>query len=157
MTNIRLAVETDAEAIARLWEALVKFHQTIDPDLPAAAPGGGMLYAQRLTNRLHDTHTRVLVAEVDGKVVGYVLGVIVDLTPEMFAQENSGFLADIYVDEAYRTQGIGRGLVESLRNWFAERGVKHFEWYVASQNETGRAFWTAIGGRDMMVRMRQNL
>ncbi|HEX2620684.1 MAG TPA: hypothetical protein VHL11_11060, partial [Phototrophicaceae bacterium] len=68
--TIRLATQDDADAIARLWEALVEYHRGIDEDLPSAAPKGGMLYAQRLTNRLYDTHTRVLVAEVDGQVIG---------------------------------------------------------------------------------------
>lgn len=154
---IRPATSQDAAAIARLWEALVAYHQTLDEGLPAAAPDGGTLYARRLTDRLDDTHTRVLVAEEAGEVVGYVLGVIVDVVPEMFTQAYSGFLADIYVDEAYRGKGIGRALVESLAQWFTERDVRYYEWYVAAHNATGRAFWNAIGGREMMIRMRQDL
>lgn len=155
--NIRLAKHEDADAIARMWEDLVRYHRDIDGDLPDSMPNGGSVYAQRLTNRLNDTHTRVLVAEADGRVVGYVLGVIVDLVPEMFAQEDGGFLADIYVDSAYRGKGIGRALVETLSEWFRERGVRYFEWYVAAHNQSGRAFWNAVGGRDMMIRMRTNL
>jgi ribosomal protein S18 acetylase RimI-like enzyme len=151
---IRLAKREDADAIARMWENLVRYHRLIDEALPDFAPDGGRLYAQRLTDRLQDTHTRVLVAEEEGKVVGYVLGVIVDLVPEMFSQEDGGFLADIYVEEAYRGRGIGRSLVEALSVWFKERGVSYFEWYVASHNRDGRAFWNALGGRDIMIRMR---
>lgn len=154
---IRQARQEDADAIARMWEDLVRYHHMIDSDLPDTAPNGGRVYAHRITDRLNDTHTRVLVAEEDGRVVGYVLGVIVDLVPEMFAQEDGGFLADIYVDEAYRGGGVGRALVEALSEWFQERGVRYFEWYVASHNEAGRAFWRAVGGRDMMIRMRTNI
>jgi ribosomal protein S18 acetylase RimI-like enzyme len=154
---IRLAKQEDADAIARMWEDLVRYHHIMDSDLPDSAPNGGKVYAHRITDRLNDTHTRVLVAEEDGKVVGYVLGVIVDLVPEMFVQEDGGFLADIYVDEAYRGKGIGRALVEALRVWFGECGVRYFEWYVASHNENARAFWRAVGGRDMMIRMRTNI
>lgn len=154
---IRLAIREDADAIARMWERLVVFHHDLDTDLPEAARNGGRMYAHRLINRLDDTHTRVYVAEEDGQVIGYILGVIVDLVPEMFAQKIGGFLADIYVEEAYRRSGVGRALVETLAQWFKSNNVSYFEWYVASQNEVGRAFWKGIGGRDLMVRMRINV
>lgn len=155
---IRVAKREDGEAIGRLWEALVNYHNALDPDLPDAAPDGARMYAQRIVGRLDDTtHTRVFVAEEDGRVVGYVLSVIVDMSPEMFAQTLGGFLADIYVEEAYRRSGIGRALVEAVRDWFRSRGVTYFEWYVAANNAAGHAFWQAVGGRNIMIRMRTNI
>lgn len=154
---IRTAKRDDAEAIGRLWEALVNYHNGLDNDLPRAAPDGARLYAQRIIGRLDDTHTRVFVAEEDGRVVGYVLCVIVDMSPEMFAQTLGGFLADIYVEEAYRRQGIGRALVAAVVEWFRSRGVSYYEWYVAAHNQAGQDFWQALGGRSVMVRMRASL
>ncbi|MCU0496591.1 MAG: GNAT family N-acetyltransferase [Anaerolineae bacterium] len=153
---IRLATASDTEAIAQLWEKLVAYHRALDPDLPDAATNGGRLYAQRLSDRMNDSHTRIFVAVEDGQVVGYVLGVIVDLVPEMFQPEIGGFLADIYVDAPYRGRGIGRDLVETLMAWFQERQVRYVEWFVASKNADAQAFWTSLGGRDMMIRMRIN-
>lgn len=153
---IRLANVSDTEAIAQLWEKLVAYHRALDPDLPDATVNGGRLYAQRLSDRMNDSHTRIFVAEEDGQVVGYVLGVIVDLVPEMFQPEIGGFLADIYVDDTYRGHGIGRALVETLMTWFRERQVRYVEWYVASKNADAQAFWNNLGGRDMMIRMRIN-
>ncbi|MBC8098511.1 MAG: GNAT family N-acetyltransferase, partial [Armatimonadetes bacterium] len=141
-----------------LWEQLVAYHQALDPDLPAAAPNGGTLYTRRLIDRLDDPQTRVLVAVLDdGRVVGYALAVLIDLSPEMFIQVSSGFIADLFVDAACRGQGIGRALVMALRAWFAECGVQHFEWFVAAHNPAGRAFWQAMGGREIMLRMRVTL
>jgi ribosomal protein S18 acetylase RimI-like enzyme len=145
------------DTLARLWDALVAFHGTLDPSLPPAAPQGARRYARRLLDRLDDPMSRVLVSEVDGKVVGYVLGVIVDLAPEMFAQEASGFLADLYVEEAYRRSGLGRGLVVELASWFHEKGMHYFEWHVAARNEESVAFWRSLGGREVMLRMRTDL
>lgn len=140
-----------------MWEQLVQYHQDLDAVLPRAAQDGGVLYAQRVLDRLHDTHTRTLVAEHEGRVVGFVLGLIVDLVPEMFEQEASGFLADIYVEEAYRSRGIGRRLVAELSAWFRSRGLEHMELYVASHNLSGRAFWESVGGREVMRRLRVDL
>jgi ribosomal protein S18 acetylase RimI-like enzyme len=154
---IRRATEADVDAIGALWEKLALYHCALDPELPQPAEKGGQLYAQRIHSRLNDHHTRVLVAEIDQRVVGFVLGVLVDYVPEMFQQQMGGFLADIYVDEPYRTRGIGRALVDQLAEWFRAHDVDYFEWYVAANNPTARAFWAAQGGRDLMIRMRTRL
>ncbi|MBE2268478.1 MAG: GNAT family N-acetyltransferase [Anaerolinea sp.] len=151
---IRPAAAGDIDAIARLWLALVEFHREIDGDLPAAAPNGALRYARRLIDRVEDSQSRVLVAEADGHVVGYVLGMVVDLVPEMFAQPPSGFLADIFVDAEHRRQGVGRALVDALAAWFREHGLDYYEWHVAARNTAAVEFWRAVGGRDVMLRMR---
>lgn len=154
---IRAAQPRDIDAIAHLWEALVAFHRELDVELPPAAPNGALRYARRLIDHLDDPTARVLVAEVDGVVVGYTLGVVVDLAPEMFEQEASGFLADIFVDARYRRHGLGRALVHALGDWFRERGLRYFEWHAAARNSAGIAFWESMGGRSVMLRMRADL
>lgn len=155
--TIRPAKAGDVDAVARLWEALVEHHRALDADLPPATEHGAMRYARRLLDHLDDPAARLLVALRSGEIVGYVLGVVVDLAPEMFAQEPSGFLADIYVSAAHRRAGVGRALVEGLMDWFREKGLRYFEWHTAAHNAEGIGFWRAMGGRDVMVRMRADL
>lgn len=155
--TIRPAVLDDQEAIARLWAGLVAYHHQRDAALPAAAYQGPKRYARRVVQRLDDPHHCVLVAELDERVVGFVLGMVVDLLADIFDQKPIGFLADIYVDETCRRRGIGRALVAALAAWFRERGLRSFEWQVAACNPEGLAFWRAMGGRDVMVRMRAEL
>ncbi len=145
------------DAVAGLWQALVDYHRRLDSDLPPATPQGARRYARRLMDRLDDPMSRVLVAEKHGDVVGYVLGVVVDLAPEMFAQEASGFLADIFVEENSRREGVGTALVEALATWFREKGLRYFEWHVAARNQDSIAFWRQLGGREVMLRMRADL
>lgn len=154
---IRLLQAGDVDTVAQLWTELVEYHRELDTSLPPAAPQGAKRYARRLSDRLSDPMSRVLVAEVDGKVIGYVLGVVVDLAPEMFTQEASGFLADIFVAQAYRHTGIGTALVDNLSAWFKEKGLRYFEWHVAARNTESLAFWESIGGREVMRRMRAEI
>ncbi len=151
---IRPAVNEDIEAIGHLWEALVAYHIAIDDRLPAAVANGGRRYARRLYDKLDDPYSRLLVADLDGRVIGFAIGLLIDLTPDVFEQETGGFLADIFVDAPYRKCGIGRRLVHALSEWFHERGVRYFEWHVAARNQDGLAFWRALGGDPVMVRMR---
>jgi GNAT superfamily N-acetyltransferase len=152
--TIRLFTPDDAKAVAALWESLVDFHQTLDKDLPRATSGGGRIYVERMVSRIGDADTLVLVAEIDGHVVGYVLGAIVDLVPDMFEREMCGFIADIFVEPDHRRHGIGRMLIDAVLDWFRSEGIRYYEWYVAAQNPTARAFWREMGGRELMVRMR---
>jgi GNAT superfamily N-acetyltransferase len=151
---IRAATLADAPAIGQMWLQLVAYHRVLDDRMPVAAPDGAARYASRVESSLDDTHTKVFVAEDDGKLVGYVMGVLVDLMPETFEDERGGFLADIFVQPNQRKQGVGKALVDALRRWFLARGVEHFEWYVASANTDGIAFWRSVGGSDVMLRMR---
>lgn len=154
---IRQARAADIEAVARLWQALVEHHRGLDDSLPELSPLGMLRYARRLEDQLDNPMARVLVAEASGEILGYVLGVVVDLAPEMFAQEPSGFLADIYVAERWRRSGIGRALVQALAEWFRERGLRYYEWHAAARNSAALAFWRSAGGREVMVRMRAEL
>jgi GNAT superfamily N-acetyltransferase len=154
---IRPATDADADAIGVLWGQLVEHHRRLDPALPRAADDGEARYADRICDSLSDSYARAIVAEHDGDVIGFVLGMIIDLVPVTFEPEMTGFLADIFVTPAYRGYGVGRTLVDALGEWFCSRGVETMEWYVAARNEDARAFWQAVGGRDVMVRMRVDL
>lgn len=152
--TIRPVEPRDERAIARLWQALSDYHVEIDSRLPPPTPGAAERYAERLIERRDDPQTHTFVAVVDGKVVGYVLGAVIDLHPDLFQHVDSGFIADIFVDSAYRQQGIARQLVETINKWFAEQGVTRTEWQVAAANVEGIRFWEAVGGQSIMIRMR---
>lgn len=154
---IRLAEAADAERIGDLWAEMVAFHAALDPQTFRAADGGAERYARGILDRLVNADARVLVAEVDTEVVGYVNGVIADITTELFLPLRCGLLADIYVQAAYRRRGLGKQLVERLMLWFRSRGVNHFEWHVSAENREALAFWRSIGGETTMLRMRATI
>lgn len=154
---IRRANKDDSDALAEMWLELVAFHQELTDDLPGAARGAEHRYVRRIMERLEDPYTCALVAEWEGQVVGFVLGMIIDLMPDIFDQKPAGFLADIYVEPQVRRHGVGRSLVNELVGWFRECGIQTFDWHVASNNPAGQAFWRSIGGRDVMIRMRADV
>jgi ribosomal protein S18 acetylase RimI-like enzyme len=151
---IRRAAPDDAEAIGQLWSALVAHHHALDPALPTAAAEGPVRYARAIGDHLRSPTTLVLVAECDGRIVGYALGVVADMVSSFFAHEATGFIADLFVSPGCRRQGVGRQLVTALAGWFAERGLRQFEWHVAAHNEEAMAFWRSLGGAPVLIRMR---
>jgi GNAT superfamily N-acetyltransferase len=155
--TIRPVAPRDETAIARLWLALTDYHVRLDPRLPGATNGAAQRYASRLLERRDDPFTRALVAEIDERVVGYVLGAVIDLHPDLFEHKEVGFIADIFVEEGYRRRGIARQLVTAINTWFAAQGVEHTEWQVSATNTEGIRFWESVGGSPLMVRMRMTL
>lgn len=154
---IRLAEAADAERIGDLWAEMVAYHAALDPETFRPAEYGAERYARSVLDRLRDSDARVLAAEIDGAVVGYVNGVIADITNDLFLPLRCGLLADIYVQAPFRRRGLGRQLVERLMTWFRARGVNHFEWHVSAGNHEALAFWRAIGGETTMLRMRASI
>ncbi|MCY3866631.1 MAG: GNAT family N-acetyltransferase [Chloroflexi bacterium] len=154
---IRLAEASDAERIGLLWSEMVAFHASLDAQTFRPAAAGAELYARSILDRLDDPQARVLVVELDGDVVGYVSGIIADITTEMFMPLRCGLLADIYIQAGYRRRGLGRRLVEHLTIWFRSQGVDHFEWHVSARNREALAFWRWFGGETTMLRMRAKI
>lgn len=154
---IRPVEPRDKAAVARLWQMLTDHHVALDPRLPGAADGAAERYAARLIERRSDPATMALVAEVAGEVVGYVLGAVIDLHPDLFQPVDAGFIADIFVDPAYRGRGLARELVATLNDWFRGRGVQQVELQVAARNPDGRRFWEAVGAEPVMIRLRIDL
>lgn len=154
---IRIAHEADCDAIGKLWGQLVAYHRQLDDAMPASAIDGEMRYASRIRNHLGDSYAQTLVAEVEGEVVGFITGMILDLMPEMFEEDVAGMVGDIFVLEAFRNQGVGKALLDALRDWFRLRGASYYEWHVAVKNVTAMRFWEANGGRGTMLRMRATL
>jgi len=152
--TIRRVEPRDQQAIARMWEALSVYHTQLDSRMPQMTAGASAAYASRLVEVCDDDQTHAFVAETGGAVVGYVLGAIVDLTPDLFEHEDVGFIADIYVEPEHRRRGIARELFQAICGWFAAQSVRQIEWQVAVANGDARRFWEAVGGRALTMRMR---
>ena len=155
--TIRPVEPRDETSIARLWQSLTNHLTALDPRLPSATPGAPERYASRLVERRDDPSTRAFVAEMDDRVVGYILGAIVDLHPDLFQHVKAGYIADIVVDRDTRRLGIGAELVETLIEWFADEGIRSVEWQAAAADSTALEFWSAMDGLAIMVRMRMEL
>lgn len=154
---IRLARKDDADRIGQLWAEMVAYHERFDPLMFRPAEQGAVMYAHSIRDRLADPQARVLVAEVGGEAVGYVCGLIADISTEIFQPLRSGLLTDIYLVDEHRRRGLGTELVERLALWFRAKGVRQFEWHVSAKNDEALAFWAAFGGNATILRMRAEI
>jgi len=62
------------------------------------------------------------VAEIDGKVVGYMISYIIYAG---FGLDKSAWIATFGVDPSFMGQGIGKGLAEEILKFYSQRDIKH--------------------------------
>ncbi len=151
MSEIVRRIETrDAEEVGRLWYNLSLHHE---------------LYAKyyqvkRDTESVLADHVRELlqrsciffVAEVSGRVVGFVSGYVVLRNPQLEI-ERIGKVDNIFVDGDYRGQGIGTRLLETLFDYFKRQGTEYTELSCDFANEKALHLYKKLGFKEQKVLM----
>ena len=84
----------------------------------------------------------VIVAEIDNKVVGYLLGEESNIPYYNFKIAE---LCNMCIDSNYRKQGIGNALYKEFENSFNEQGITHFIVTASFKNESAKAFYEKMG------------
>ncbi|GAA3618696.1 GNAT family N-acetyltransferase [Microlunatus ginsengisoli] len=83
-----------------------------------------------------------LVAEAGAEVVGFALWFLNFSTWEGV---HGIYLEDLYVRSAYRGQGLGKALLQSLASIAVARGYARFEWWVLDWNTPSIEFYRSMG------------
>jgi N-acetylglutamate synthase-like GNAT family acetyltransferase len=127
--TIRDARVEDAQALARLIEQL-------------GYPASVEAVARRVALLVASEADRVVVAEVDGAVVG-LASVHVSLAVEY--DDPAAKLSAIVVDEHFRDRGIGKELVAAMEAEARARGCCLIFLTTAERRDDARAFYDRIG------------
>ncbi len=149
--TIRPAREQDIAALTSLWEEMMRFHAQHDERLQWD-PTQTASWQEYMRHLINQEDARVLVAEADHQIVGYIVG-YVRANPPVRLPPHYGYVSDICVAATARRQGIGRALFEHLTAWFREQGLDHVELLVAARNPVSQAFWRSLGCEDYMERL----
>lgn len=97
-------------------------------------------YPLSLLNHLYETHPDgFLVAELDGKVVGYVIGVM--------RWGSNGHIIAIAVDPPYRRRRIGAELMGKIMQRLRSKGARVVRLEVRKGNLPAQRFYSSLGFR----------
>jgi len=137
--QIRAATENDIPQILQLIRELAEFEQlshevTADEQALHAHLFGPHPYAQ------------VLMADVDGQAVGFALFFHNYST---FLGKPGIYLEDLYVRTAWRGHGVGKALLEAVRQLAVARGCGRYEWSVLNWNRRAIDFYEKMGAQPM--------
>jgi GNAT superfamily N-acetyltransferase len=150
--QIRPATKSDQAALGRYGGALMRLHHEFDPQrfLSTEHPEDG--YGRFLVSQLDDAESVVLVADVDGQVLGYVFAALEPMSwKELRAA--CGFVHDVYVDESARRAGIAAMLMRAAIEWLEAHGAPRVVLQSASRNPGAQRLFESLGFRPTMVEM----
>lgn len=141
---VRLARLGDVEGMARV--SVDTWKLTYDGILPGD-------YLARMRRPAHESQRRRMMADADtahfvaeeaatGETVGFASagparGSFAGATAEIY---------ELYVQNGFQGQGLGRSLVEAARSWLAGRGHQSLIVWVLADNPN-RGFYARVGGR----------
>jgi ribosomal protein S18 acetylase RimI-like enzyme len=135
--SIRACRLEDTEVVLELWQQ-------------ADATPGVTDNADDLRQAITESPAHVLLAEVDGRVIGPIIGVF------------DGWRGNIYrlaVHPDFRRHGVARSLVAEVERKLAEQGAKRITALVEKDHPRAMSFWEAVGYRvdERVVRRVRNL
>jgi ribosomal protein S18 acetylase RimI-like enzyme len=156
-TIIRRAQESDLPTLGRLGASLMRAHFAFDPQRfmsPGENPEKG--YEWFLRSQLREERAVVLVAEQEGRVVGYVYAALEPQSWKEF-REPAGFIHDVAVVETQRHGGIGQALVEAACEWLRAQGAPPVILWTAEPNLVAQRLFSRLGFRRTMIEMTMEL
>jgi GNAT superfamily N-acetyltransferase len=130
MLNIRPVSEADKSSWAPLWDGYLEFYRT---QLPQAQSD---LTWQRLIDP--DFNLYGLVAQRDGKLQGLTH---YSFQISSWAPKNFCYLEDLFVDPQVRCGGIGRALIDGVRDVALSSGSSRLYWNTDATNSTARKLY----------------
>jgi GNAT superfamily N-acetyltransferase len=143
--HIRQATMDDYDALVALFDELDEFHRQARPDVFRPFDGPARTRAE-IGQWLAGPGSTMLVAEVGREVVG--LAVLLTRPPPGFAgavPHKVIELDNLVVRSSWRSQGIGRQLIDAIVDWSRGQGAAHLGVAVHAFNRDARRFYERAG------------
>lgn len=135
----------DGDAIRSCFIQLQDFEHSIEPGIP---PGDRIAeaYLVKMFERCREFNGVVLLAELEGTVVGFVTvwTRYRSIEPEDDPTTHA-YISDLVVTASHRGQGIGRSLLQAAEETAREAGVPSVRLSVKAGNVVARSLYAAAG------------
>jgi ribosomal protein S18 acetylase RimI-like enzyme len=149
---VRRGVEKDGPGLYKAWQQMREHDASLDPRI-AMRPVSEPEFVREWRVMLARNQSAAFVAEADGRIVGFVSGSIENAPPARMPERHAT-IGYLYVDPAYRRQGVGRQLFQAMAAWASGHdGVDHFEMTVLAANHAAVAFWQSLGFSPFIQRL----
>ena len=141
---IREYKDDDRQAIDRLQYKLQEYFSEIDETKESKTYENfekAHLYLEQMIKDVKNMNGKIYVAEKDGKIVGFVQGVIIehkfgedpifDLSHE---PRKEGWIGLLFVEPAYRCSGFGKDLMDKIEEYFVSQNCDCVRLLVLNNN-----------------------
>ncbi len=153
--HIRKATESDTSAITELNLLIADHHADID-GFYARGEEVNKTFPAFLSEDLAKETSLNLVAETDGKIVGWFSGSIKRDVPHLSEKVFAHIGSAIILPE-YRGRGIARLMFQEMVAWFKEKGAKVVDLSVDARNPEGLRAWEGLGFKEYAKKMKMEI
>lgn len=142
---IRKMTLDDLDAVNQLYTSVSSIHVKKRPDLFKMQ--SEQVYTEEVcTDVFEDEDAELIVAEEDGEVCGYAYYYFIYVEDdEIFTDKLTLRVNEICVSESHRHKGIGKKLMEYMRDVARERNCYDLTLFVYECNENAERFYENIG------------
>src|SRR5690349_2821513 len=155
--SVRGATAGDYNSMCELFDEIDTLHRDNLPHLfrkPDGAPREPEYYA----DLLEDENVILLVAEAGGDLVGFVHAIVKEAPDFPVLVPRRYLLVDgIVVRSGFQKQGIGKVLMDEVREQAIARDATSMELSVYDFNETAISFYESLGFQTLSRKMRKEL
>jgi ribosomal protein S18 acetylase RimI-like enzyme len=152
LMQIRPATALDVPAVLPMVRKICALHKAWDKAKYDFKPEPERRYERWLIARADDRRSVFLVADENGKLFSFLIGTVEQEIP-IYNLTEFGFIHDLWVEEDYRHEGIGRQLTMAAIEKFAAIGVKQIRLDTAAANDAARELFAACGFRPSVTEM----
>ncbi|MGC8972970.1 MAG: GNAT family N-acetyltransferase [Thermoproteus sp.] len=141
---IRAALESDVDALADLIARLKKLNGEFDPLL---RPAENLLAVSKeyIKSKISSPSSVVLVAEIDGRAVGVVVG---DVEDRLFYEPRmAGIIREFYILPEFRRKGLGKRMMSEIMDALRRKGAQMIMADFPALNEIAIEFYKKMNFR----------
>jgi len=154
--EVRRATAADVPAVLPMVSQLCALHREWDAAKYGYHADPASKYRYWLTARAADERSVFLVADrgetAADTLAGFIVGAIEPEIP-IYELKEYGFIHDLWVDPAYRHEGVARQLTLRAVEAFKALGVRQIRLETASSNDIARSLFATCGFRPDSIEM----
>jgi ribosomal protein S18 acetylase RimI-like enzyme len=159
--NIGRYQGSDRTAFVRLMEQLMDYIVSLD-DLKRTRrmPEFGESYVQRTLQKVAENNGIIYVAEVNGDLVGVVVGIIPEQSIEdqlEHVPSKCGEVLELIVEARYRDKGVGTMLMNKLEGYFKKNNCNLSGVLVFVHNRNAHRLYSKLGYENRTIYMIKEL
>lgn len=148
---VREAHIDDLETLLEFEQGVIEYERQFDPTLK-------LEHAQYydIPLMIEASHIQLLVAEIDGELVGSGYARIEEAKPYL-QHQSYAYLGFMYVSEKHRGKGVNKLIFEGLKDWILTRGIHEVRLDVYNQNESAIKAYEKVGFVKHLDNMRMSI
>jgi GNAT superfamily N-acetyltransferase len=146
--KIRKAVTADLPALLAFEQGVVEAERPFNSRIRA-----GSVHYYDIAELIADSESLVMVAEKSDRLIatGHTT---LKQSSDNYVYERHAYLGLMYVEPAFRGQGLIQGILDELLAWARGQGIKDFILEVYAENEPAVRAYEKYGFRPNMLEMK---